>query len=75
MVVMEAWVSADESDTGPAATEPLDMFSLLSAVAAAATIAVNHPISQQIAQTASNELNKAQAVLSTWLDSLGKPSK
>ena len=75
MVVMEAWVSADESDTGSVATEPLDMFSLLSAVAAAATIAVNHPISQQIAQTASNELNKAQTVLSTWLDSLGKPGK
>ena len=70
-----AWIPAEESEIEPATTGPLDMFSLLSAVAAAATVAVNHPISQQIAQTASVELNKAQTVLNTWLDSLVKPTK
>lgn len=71
--VMECRLPADETDIGSVATGPLDILALLSAVAAAATVAVEHPISQQIAQTASNELNRAQTALTNWLDSLGKP--
>jgi|GEM_PF-5814105 len=70
---MDASLPTDDTDIEPATNAPLDILALLTAVAAAATVAVHHPITDQITQTASREINKTQTLLATWLDSLGKP--
>lgn len=69
----EAWASTNENDIDSPATEPPDILSVFAAFAAAVTVAANCRVSQQIAQTASNEVTKAQAVLANWLNSFGKP--
>ncbi len=68
----EAWASTNENGIDSPTTEPLDIVSVFTAFAAAVTVAANCRVSQQIAQTASNEMTKAQTVLANWLDSLGK---